>query len=84
MSSPAAAAADGVGSRGDRARHLTEFVFRLRELGIVGAFVLLMVVTSVIEPRFLNSDSLRNLGSERRDLRDPRGWPDARPDHAQR
>jgi rhamnose transport system permease protein len=63
MSSHAATAgAAGVDGRGDRARRLTEFVFRLRELGIVGAFVSLMVVTAVIEPRFLNADSLRNLG----------------------
>jgi rhamnose transport system permease protein len=46
---------------GERARHMTEMVFRVRELGIVGALVALIVVTGVLEPRFLHADSLRNL-----------------------
>jgi rhamnose transport system permease protein len=45
----------------DRARRLTELVFRVRELGIVGALALLIIVTGVIEPRFLEADSLRDL-----------------------
>jgi rhamnose transport system permease protein len=46
---------------GERARHMTEMVFRVRELGIVGALAALIVVTGVLEPRFLHADSLRNL-----------------------
>jgi rhamnose transport system permease protein len=46
---------------GGEARRLTEWVFRVRELGIVGAFVLLVLVTGILEPRFLRADSLRNL-----------------------
>jgi rhamnose transport system permease protein len=40
---------------------MTEMVFRVRELGIVGALAALIVVTGVLEPRFLHADSLRNL-----------------------
>lgn len=46
---------------GERARRLTELVFRIRELGIVGALALLIAVTGILEPRFLQADSLRNL-----------------------
>jgi rhamnose transport system permease protein len=46
---------------GERARRMTELVFRVRELGIVGALVLLVGVTGILEPRFLHADSLRNL-----------------------
>jgi rhamnose transport system permease protein len=46
---------------GERARRLTEIVFRVRELGIVIAFILLVVVTGILEPRFLETASLRNL-----------------------
>jgi rhamnose transport system permease protein len=45
----------------DRARRLTEVVFRVRELGIVGGLALLIAVTAVLEPRFVHADSLRNL-----------------------
>jgi len=44
-----------------RARRLTEWVFRIRELGIVLALVLLIAVTAILEPRFIEADSLRNL-----------------------
>jgi rhamnose transport system permease protein len=47
--------------RQERARKLTELVFRVRELGIVGALALLIIVTGIIEPRFLEADSLRDL-----------------------
>jgi rhamnose transport system permease protein len=57
-----APAMTGPDGRGDRARRFTDVVFRLRELGIVGAFLLLMVITAAIEPRFLHADSLKNLG----------------------
>jgi rhamnose transport system permease protein len=43
------------------ARRLTEWVFRVRELGIVVALVLLIAVTAILEPRFVEADSLRNL-----------------------
>src|SRR3954467_10427353 len=60
MSAVDATAADPTATGGE-ARRLTEWVFRVRELGIVGAFVLLMVVTAVMQPRFVTADSLRNL-----------------------
>jgi rhamnose transport system permease protein len=56
-----AAAPVGVERTGERARRLTETVFRVRELGIVGALALLILVTGILEPRFLHADSLRNL-----------------------
>ena len=46
---------------GAEARRRVEWIFRIRELGIVGALALLIVVTAVIEPRFVEADSLRNL-----------------------
>jgi rhamnose transport system permease protein len=46
---------------GERARRLTEWVFRVRELGIVVVLVLLVAVTGILEPRFLETASLRNL-----------------------
>jgi rhamnose transport system permease protein len=46
---------------GARARRLTERVFRVRELGIVVALALLIAVTAILEPRFVEADSLRNL-----------------------
>jgi rhamnose transport system permease protein len=48
-------------AEGARARRLTERVFRIRELGIVVALLLLIAVTAALEPRFVESDSLRNL-----------------------
>jgi rhamnose transport system permease protein len=53
---PPAPAAEGA-----RARRLTEWVFRVRELGIIVAFLALVAVTGILEPRFLETDSLRNL-----------------------
>jgi len=44
-----------------RARRLTEWVFRVRELGIVVALALLITVTAILEPRFIETDSLRDL-----------------------
>ena len=46
---------------GARARRMTERVFRVRELGIVLVLVLLIAVTGILEPRFLEAASLRNL-----------------------
>jgi rhamnose transport system permease protein len=46
---------------GVQARRYTEWVFRVRELGIVVALALLIAVTAIIEPRFIETDSLRNL-----------------------
>jgi rhamnose transport system permease protein len=46
---------------GARARRLTEWVFRVRELGIVLVLVVLIAVTGILEPRFLEAASLRNL-----------------------
>jgi rhamnose transport system permease protein len=44
-----------------RARRLTEWALRVRELGIVAALALLVAVTAILEPRFIEADSLRNL-----------------------
>jgi rhamnose transport system permease protein len=57
---PAGVGGPDAGS-GAQARRLTDVVFRVRELGIVGALALLIAVTAIMEPRFLNADSLRNL-----------------------
>jgi len=46
---------------GARARRMTEWVFRVRELGIVLVLVVLIAVTGILEPRFLEAASLRNL-----------------------
>jgi rhamnose transport system permease protein len=46
---------------GERARRLVERVFRIRELGIVVALALLIAVTGILEPRFLETASVRNL-----------------------
>ena len=54
--SPAPAPAEAA-----RARRLTEWVFRVRELGIVVALALLIAGTAILEPRFIQTDSLRNL-----------------------
>jgi rhamnose transport system permease protein len=48
-------------AEGARARRLTEWVLRVRELGIVGALALLVAFTAILEPRFIEADSLRNL-----------------------
>ena len=45
---------------GARARRMTEWVFRVRELGIV-VLLALIGVTGDLEPRFLETASLRNL-----------------------
>jgi rhamnose transport system permease protein len=42
-------------------RELVDAVVRVRELGLIVVLVLLVGVTAVIEPRFIESDSLRNL-----------------------
>jgi rhamnose transport system permease protein len=46
---------------GERARRLTEWVFRIRELGIVLALAVLIAVTAAIEPRFIEAASLKTL-----------------------
>jgi rhamnose transport system permease protein len=56
MSVDATPAAESV-----QARRYTEWVFRVRELGIVVALALLIAVTAILEPRFIETDSLRNL-----------------------
>jgi rhamnose transport system permease protein len=56
MSTHAATPTEGL-----RARKLTEWVLRVRELGIIGALALLIAVTAILEPRFVEADSLRNL-----------------------
>lgn len=44
-----------------RTRRLTEIVLRVRELGIVLALALLIAVTAILEPRFIEADSLKDL-----------------------
>ena len=61
MSAGAASAAPPPAADSARARRLTEWVFRVRELGIVVALALLIAVTAILEPRFIETDSLRNL-----------------------
>jgi rhamnose transport system permease protein len=56
MSAHAAVTAEGA-----RARRLTERVLRIRELGIIVALALLIAVTGILEPRFVETASLRNL-----------------------
>jgi rhamnose transport system permease protein len=46
---------------GAQARRLTEWVFRVREIGILVALLALIAVTAIMEPRFIEADSLRNL-----------------------
>ena len=41
------------------ARRLVDLVFRLREFGIVAVLALLVLVTAVIEPRFLNLSNIQ-------------------------
>jgi rhamnose transport system permease protein len=42
-------------------RELVDKVVRLRELGLIVVLALLIGVTAVVEPRFIESESLRNL-----------------------
>jgi rhamnose transport system permease protein len=60
MSAPAATAAPRA-ETGERARRLSELVFRVRELGIVIALAALIAVTGILEPRFVSAGSLRDL-----------------------
>ena len=61
MSAAPASAPGSPPTEGAQARRLTEFIFRIRELGIVIALVALILVTAILEPRFVEADSLRNL-----------------------
>jgi rhamnose transport system permease protein len=62
MSAPAATATAPTAAEQQRAVRLTEFVFRIRELGIFLGLLLLIAVTGILEPRFIHADSLRDLG----------------------
>ena len=46
---------------GARARRLTEWVFRVRELGILVVLLALIGVTGILEPRFLDSQNIRDI-----------------------
>lgn len=48
-------------SEGARAGAVAERVLRIRELGLVAALALLIVGTAILEPRFIEASSLRNL-----------------------
>ena len=48
-------------AEGTRSVGLAERVLRIRELGIVAALALLIAVTAILEPRFIETASLRNL-----------------------
>jgi rhamnose transport system permease protein len=56
MSAIAAATAEA-----GRAGRLTAWLLRIRELGIVVALAVLVTVTAILEPRFIEADSIRNL-----------------------
>jgi rhamnose transport system permease protein len=51
-------AADGAGRSGSR---LVEVAFRVRELGILAALALVVIVTTAVNPRFLSAQSIRDL-----------------------
>lgn len=55
------AAADAGSADAARGRRLTDWILRFRELGIVVALALLVLVTAILEPRFVQADSLRTL-----------------------
>ena len=61
MSAEATPAPGPAPLEGAGARRLTEWVLRVRELGIVIALALLIAVTAILEPRFIEANSLRNL-----------------------
>jgi rhamnose transport system permease protein len=61
MSIETAPAAEAQPQREERARRFTEWVFRVRELGIVVALAALVLFTGLMEPRFLSAGSLRDL-----------------------
>ena len=61
MSAEATPAPGPAPLEGAGARRLTEWVLRVRELGIVIALALLITVTAILEPRFIEANSLRNL-----------------------
>ena len=69
--------------RRPRTRGSTERVFRARELGIVLVLVLLIAVTGIVEPRFLNAAEPAQPPAQRLDRRAARGRPDARGRHPQ-
>jgi rhamnose transport system permease protein len=60
MSATAAGQAP-VALEGGSERRLIDLIFRIRELGIVAALLILVAVTAAIEPRFVHADSLRTL-----------------------
>jgi rhamnose transport system permease protein len=61
----APAPAPAVGTvAGESPRRLVEIVLRARTFGIVGVLALLVIVTTAIEPRFLNGSNVRFILSE--------------------
>ena len=48
------------GARGGASR-LVEVAFRVRELGILAALALVVIVTTAVNPRFLSAQSIRDL-----------------------
>jgi rhamnose transport system permease protein len=61
MSAETASAQGPAPVEGARARRMVERALRVRELGIVVALALLIAVTAILEPRFVETGSLRNL-----------------------
>jgi rhamnose transport system permease protein len=49
------------GGAGRAASRLVEVAFRVRELGILAALVLVVVITTAVNPRFLSGQSIRDL-----------------------
>ena len=55
-----------------RSDRLIELAYRLRAFGIVAALALLIVVTSVVQPRFLSGQEVNSSSSTRRSWRSSR------------
>ena len=49
------------GAAGRRGSRLVEVAFRVRELGILAALALVVIVTTAVNPRFLSVQSIRDL-----------------------
>jgi len=52
---------DAAGRTGRSGRAFVDAIFRIREIGLLVAFVALVAVTAAFEPRFVELDSLRDL-----------------------
>ena len=83
MSTEAVAQAERAAG-GAAARRYAEWIFRVRELGIVAALALLILVTAVARAALRGGRLAAQPRAQRGDLRDPRRGRDARHHHPQR